>query len=122
MATKTLTGYPIPGALSTRTVSIIQHVGPNPYAPVVVAAPSTGGDPITAATFGLKTIEALIGGISDNGQYEVVPVFTNTNTSAQAAAGGQTTVNLQWRTAATGAEAGAIDLSARTVRLTAIGT
>jgi len=94
-------------------MSAINWLGPSTYAPVVAGTPpalATVGDVITASAFGLKTIEVLIGGISFDGTYEVIPFRRNA-----------TTWVLYWRVLATGAQAGAITLNTSTVRLAAFG-
>jgi len=94
-------------------LSAINWLGPSTYAPIVVGvapALATGGDVITAAAFGLKTIETLQGGVTWDGNYLVVPLRRNA-----------TTWVLTWIVIATGLQAGAITLNASTVRLSAIG-
>ncbi len=93
--------------------SAIDWLGPSTYAPVVAGSPpalASVGDQIQAKAFGLKTITTLIGGITFDGVYEVIPTRLN-----------ETTWILYWRVLATGAEAGAITLNTSTVRLTALG-
>ncbi len=94
-------------------MSAINWLGPSTYAPVVAGIPpalASVGDQITAAAFGLKTIEVLIGGITFDGVYEVIPTRLNA-----------TTWILYWRVLATGAQAAAITLNTSTVRLAAFG-
>ena len=60
-----------PQGWGNRMISVIDHVGPASYASVVTGAPPTGGDPVTAAEFGLKSLSAVYAGLSDDGQYNV---------------------------------------------------
>lgn len=106
----TLDGFP--QGLGDRYFSILDHKGPAAYAQIVVATPPTGGDVLTAAECGLKFIDAVNGGISDDGQFAVEATPT-------VGGGGEVTqARLLWSVAATGAQvAGATNLSARTIRL-----
>lgn len=110
-----LPDYPAPPG--NKNESVIDWTGPASYTQVTVATPPTGGDAITPAAFGLQRFERIEGGPSDNGQYIAIPIMSPYNP-------GQTTptATLLWITAATGAQvAGAVDLSARKVRLWARG-
>lgn len=94
-------------------LSAINWLGPSTYTPVTAGTPpalATGGDQVTAKAFGLATIHTLIGGITADGTYEVIPYRINA-----------TTWGLYWRVLTTGAQAGAITLNTSTVRLTALG-
>ena|SRR5579872_2439517 len=105
-----------PQALGSRRISVIDHVGPASYTQVTVATPPTGGDIVQASEFGLKYLEAVLVEGSDNGAYDgaAFPLSGQLQPS--------TSVALEWITAHTGAEvAGATNLSARTMRLLAIG-
>ena len=108
--TKTLFDYPLgPQA----RLSAIDWLGPTTYLPVTAGTPpalATGGDQITAAALGLKTINMLIGGITFDGTYEVIPYRISASLWG-----------LYWRVLATGAQAGAIALNTSTVRLVAEG-
>jgi len=111
------------GAWGDRPYAIIDHQGPNPYAPVVNGvspALPTGGDPILAPEFGLGSpnIEGIfmVGG-SLTGTY-VVYAFQQTSYNQGS---GNATWALRWVIAATGVEAGAIDLSGEVVRLIGFG-
>lgn len=100
--------------------SIVGHAGPASYTQVTTGAiPVTGGDTVYATEFGLKRLAGVIPlGLSDTGAYEVyaIPV---TDSDYRVAA---TTYRLRWVVTATGAEAaGAVDLSAQTVRLLGLG-
>jgi hypothetical protein len=83
----------------------------------VVGTPPTGGQLVTATDFGLQSLDFVQCMGSDNGQYDIAcfPVpFSPGNPMTQ--------VRVQWILSATGAEAaGAANLSARTIRLWAMG-
>lgn len=102
-----------PQGFGNRPVSMLKHAGPASYARLVVGTPPTGGDVIAAPAFGLKFINGCFcDGISDDGQYGVA-VSNNPNLLQ---------VELRWFVLSTGTEvANAVNLSARTVRLFAIG-
>jgi hypothetical protein len=124
---KILEGYPQP--TGAKKISVFYHTGPALYVPVVAATPVTTGDPVTDVEAGLRYIEALFGGVSDNGAYrvEAIPGGGNPSQALGPNTGGtvgaaQRTWRLRWYVASTGVEAGAIDLSGRTVRLVAIGS
>lgn len=110
-----MSDYPaIPG---DRPWSTIDVTGPVSYTVISAATPPTGGQTINASQFSLQTIEFIWATGSDNGQY-AVNVFLGKFTAGK----GASTAKVQWLTAATGAEvAGTTDLSARSVRLFAIG-
>ena len=113
MAQNLIDGYPQSSGAKRESVLLV--AGPNPYTAVSVATPPTGGQVVQAAAFGLKYIEAAEGSLSDDGQYGV-RVIHDSNPKQ-----GTTSIRLMWFTAATGAQAGAVDLSARSVRVRAIG-
>jgi hypothetical protein len=101
------------GLASQVRLSAIDWVGPTTYLPVTAGSPpalATGGDQITAFAFGLKTITFVVGGITYDGAYEVIPYRIS-----------PTTWGLYWRVLSTGAQAGAIALNTSTVRLVAEG-
>lgn len=111
-----LFGYPT--SVGSSKLSVFPHTGPGTYVQVVL---STGaGDAATSAESGLKYFDYVSAGLTDSGTYrvEAVPKVVSTNPQGAAA----TTYLLRWIVVATGAEvAGAVDLSAQTVRLLAIG-
>ena len=109
-----LDGYP--GAQGHKIESVIEVLGLNPYVVITAGSPPTGGQPITAATFGLKAIDFCEASGSDDGTYDI-RVFYPNGSSAKASP----RVILQWITAATGVEIGAINVSGRTIRLRAVG-
>jgi len=110
----TLDGYP--QGVGDRYISLVDHKGPASYVQLAVATPPTGGDVLTAAECGLKFIDAVSGQLSDDGQYAVEATET-------VGAGGEVVqVRLAWLKLSTGLqEAGATNLSARTVRLVVWG-
>jgi hypothetical protein len=125
MAVKVTTRFadsPRNGAWGDRPYAIIDHQGPLLYVPVVVGvspAVPTGGDPIAPAEFGLSTgLEGIfmVGG-SLTGTY-IVYAF---QLGAYNQGLGNPTWALKWVIAATGVEAGAIDLSGEVVRLVGFG-
>lgn len=94
-------------------LSAINWLGPTTYAPVVAGTPpalASAGDQISAKAFGMKAFHAVIGGITFDGVYEVIPYRIS-----------GTVWGLYWRVLSTGAQAGAIALNTSTVRLTALG-
>ena len=101
------------GLASQVKMSAIDWLGPTTYLPVTPGTPpalATGGDQISAFSLGLKTINFLIGGITYDGVYEVIPYRIS-----------PTVWGLYWRVLSTGAQAGAIALNTSTVRLMAEG-
>jgi hypothetical protein len=107
--------------------TIVDVDGPASYSAISAATPPTGGQVLKAADLGFQQIwwAQCVG--SDNGQYDgvvyVVGGLGNPRSGATpnvSQAGSQ--INLQWITAATGAEVGgATNLSARRLRLLVIG-
>jgi hypothetical protein len=110
-----LNGFPAQG-IGDRVISVVDHKGPASYASVVTGAPPSGGDSLTAAECGMKYIEAVFAGLSDDGTY-------NVEASPTVSGGGAaTSAVLMWITANTGAQVGAAtNLSARTIRCLVIG-
>ncbi|SRR6266403_1512940 len=72
----TLDGYP-QGAFGDRYASCVDHIGPASYVVVTPGTPPTGGDALTAAEFGLKSLTMVWGAVSDNGQFraDVTPTI-----------------------------------------------
>jgi hypothetical protein len=94
-----------PSPLGELFVSAADIAGINPYAP--------GGVAVSPQAFALQSFKTALGACSQSGNYFVL---------ARSIAGpGGASIKLQWFVAATGAEAGAIDLSAEIVRIVAIG-
>lgn len=113
-STNVLSDFPQP--FGNRMVSIVDHKGPSSYASIVTGTPPTGGDVLTAAECGLKSISHVLNGLSDDGQYEVI------GTPTVGAAGEVTQFRLIWTVANTGAQvSAATNLSARTARFFVIG-
>lgn len=110
-----------PTVLGDKRASVIVVTGPNPYAPIVVATPPTGGQLIQAAAFGLKAIDWVQSMGSDNGQFDVVCYSANGNPVSTFGGLPCTAIRIQWLIAATGVEAGAVNLAARTVKILAVG-
>lgn len=125
--------YPLQGwvaglvGLGDKKIVLTQHTGPASYTqitPGTTPAQPTGGDSISAASCGLKFIEAVFVGADSSCRYTGVvsqPAVNKTgNPAGQGAAA--TKVPLQWIVSATGAEvAGAVDLSAVQLQLMVIG-
>lgn len=104
MATKMLPGSPgVEGSRRTCTVDIDG-----------LASYTTGGQAITAAQFGMKIIEAIEVGTSDNAAHNIEPRFSIKGPSKDA--------KLVWVVVGTGAEvANAVNLSGRFTRIRVIG-
>lgn len=125
MARKNAVGWP--SVFGDMRVGCWSHTGPASYVQVANASPATGGDPIPAAEVqgqgGLKYADFITGPMgSDNGQYEVtvIPIDGNSLTSGGIAP--SRNFVMRWLVSATGAEVGGgTNLSARTVKLFAIG-
>jgi hypothetical protein len=116
-----------PDVWGSKRVAEWAHVGPASYVQVSNATPATGGDPVPFSEIsgqgGLKAVDMLeVPMTSDNGQYEAVAIPIDG--ASQSSWGIQPSKNfiLRWFVSSTGAEvAGAVNLSARTIRLRAIG-
>ena len=108
-------GYPQPEGAAIETVGT--HVGPASYTAITVASPATGGDKLEAAELGLKFFDSVeVLGTDITGQYSAMPVWSEGIT------GQPTSVKLLWFLAVSGAEVtGAVDLSAKTLRIRARG-
>lgn len=105
-----------PQSFGSKRAQIALLAGPASYTQVTVASPPTGGQLLKATNYGLKFIDFAIGGVSDDGQYEVVLTPAGAGSISP---GAWTAI---WKVAHTGAEVtGATDLSARTVRVFLIG-
>lgn len=110
----TLPEYPaVPG----NKPKVIQTLaGPASYTQIGIATPPTGGQVVLAQDVGLTAIEFATASLSDNGQYTVEVIFDSNPQYATSQ------IRLMWCLAATGAQvAGAVNLSARTVRLSLEG-
>jgi hypothetical protein len=107
-----------PFGVGDRMMSEITVTGPSSYTAITAGTPPagpTGGQDIPATAFGLKFIDAIIGGLDQAGKYNVLAV-PNVPSGGQ----GATKVTLMWILAVTGAETSG-DLHTFTVRLLAIG-
>jgi hypothetical protein len=104
-------GYPLSVGGKRLALAPNGHAGPASYVQA-----TTTGDPLQAAEFGLKYIDAVLtSGVTSNGTYTVRPV-NPTDGPVQS-------VKLAWYVTATGAEvAAAVNLSASKVNLLVIGT
>jgi hypothetical protein len=119
MAVTPFPDSPRNGGLGDRPYAIIDWQGPNPYVVIATGNPPTGGQPISPGAFGLSApVEAIIPvGLSSSGTYYVYAVQLTSYNQGQ----GNATWALMWITAATGAQAGGINLSAEVIRLIAFG-
>ena len=123
-----LAGYPT--SVGSKILSVFPHAGPTSYTQVSAgSAPalSTGGNLVEAREAGLAFFDTVIGGLTDSGTYrvEVVPDDRSGTVGQEPpkASPGTPTARLRWIVVATGAQvAGAVDLDAEIVRLTAIGS
>lgn len=112
-----LDGYPT--SWGSNRVSVFPVVGPVTYAPYT--APSTGGQDVqVSGPSGVKTVDFAQGAVSVSGLYraEVVQIEASALNGQTLS---RTRLVLKWYVVATGAEAGAVDLSAETVNLLVIG-
>lgn len=128
-------GYP--DSFGSKRASVFPHHGPASYAVVVPGAtPITGGDTVQALEGGMKNLDHLVGGISDDGRFrvEAIPVTSSVTTQASSSLSGipATTYRLRWVALFTAAYGGqnqtvnteavaTTDLSAQTVRLSGLG-
>ena len=116
-----------PSVFGDQRVGCWTHTGPSSYVQVSNATPATGGDPLPQAELqaqgGLKYADFITGPMgSDNGQYEVTVIPIDGNSSTSGGIAPSRNFIIRWLVSATGAEAaGGTNLSARTVKLFAIG-
>lgn len=112
---KALDGYPAPGATSVKYSWTGDYFGPASYV--------QPGETIPASFFGMTGIEFItVSGNSQSGTYTVRPAFAANSAPGETRAPVFSTVQLQWLTAATGAQAGAgTNLSAENVRMMVVG-
>lgn len=107
--------------------TVIDIDGPASYTTITAATPPTGGQVIKATDIGMTTIDWAQCVGSDNGAYDgvcyIVGGLGNPRSGGSpnySQPGSQ--INLQWITAATGAEvSGSTNLSARHLRLLVMG-
>lgn len=109
-----LSEYPaVPG---NKPMAVSTVAGPASYTQVTTGTTPTGGQTIQAKDLGLVSIQTMQVSGSDNGQYGCHVIYPGNPQR------GVSSVILEWFTLATGAQvAGAVDLSGRTVRITALG-
>lgn len=116
-----------PQSCGARMLSVFPHRGPASYTQVTsgtAPALATGGDTVQAVEAGLKTFDAVIGGLTDSGTYrvEALPQAVSGVVGSQKFGQPSTSFRLRWTVVATGAQAaGSADLDAEIVRLTAFG-
>src|SRR6266851_3203010 len=116
MAANTATLMPdFPISIGNRKLSCITLTGLNPYVAVSGGSPPTGGQALAASQFGLTYLDAVFCGLTDGGVYTAVWTPTSSTTN------GVKSGILMWTTSNGGAEVGSVDLSAKTLRVTAIG-
>lgn len=100
--------------------SITDVTGPSNYIGISIGVggnPPTGGQSVTAADFGLQSLDFVTAMGGSNGQYSVTVFPTAFERGNEMKA-----VQLQWNVASTGAQVGSgLNLSAATVRLKAVG-
>lgn len=117
-----------PDSFGAHKASIFPHAGPASYTQVTVGSPAgtvvtVGGDIVEAVEAGMKLFDFVVGGLTDDGLYEVkcIPLSVSGD-SSNVPAIPKTTYRLMWFVVSTGSEvAGAVDLSASIVRLSALG-
>lgn len=121
-----LDGYPQPFGYSKG--SVFPHNGPSSYIPMQpgspTAVPIDDGDRVQAVEAGLKLFDFVVGGLTDDGLYEVVAVPLNQSDNGGAAtpASGTTSYGLVWYVVNTRTQVTeGTDLSAKVVRLFAMG-
>lgn len=100
--------------------SITDMTGPASYVGISIGLggnPVTGGQLVTAADFGLQSLDFVSAMGSNSGQYSVTVFPAPFNPGNE-----MHSVRLQWNVASTGAQVGsAVNLSLATVRLFAVG-
>lgn len=106
--------YPAPPGDKLTQMTLIN--GPASYTAITTGTPPTNGWLVTAKDLGLNAIEFVFIAVSDNGQYELVPMPAKSQNAPQSS------IRFMIRTAATGAEISTTDLSARSFLICAIGT
>jgi len=116
MAANTATLLPdFPISIGNRRLSCITLTGLNPYVAVSGGSPPTGGQALLATQFGLKYLDVVFCSLDDTGTYTAA--WTPTSSTKN----GVTAGILLWTTANGGGEVGSTDVSAKTLRVTAIG-
>jgi|ERR1041384_678156 hypothetical protein len=118
MAANTATLLPdFPISIGNRRLSVITLTGMNPYVFVTSGSPPTGGQALLASQFGLKYLDSVFCDLDNTGVYTAI--WTPTSSTPNGVIAGI----LMWFTANAGGggEPGSVDLSAKTIRVTAIG-
>jgi hypothetical protein len=119
MSNRPIYGYP--DAFGAHHFSVFPHSGPASYTQMT-DTPVAGGDTARPAEAGMKRFDWVGMGLSDSGTYRVEGVCPAASPSDEPNGGQAASWVLRWVVIATGAEAAnALDLSAETVRLAAVG-
>lgn len=113
-----------PDSFGAHKGSVFPHAGPTSYIPMQpgspAAVPIDDGDRVEAIEAGLKYFDFVVGGITDDGLYEVVAVPLSVSSNQVGAP--TTTYGLVWYVINTRTQVTeATDLSGSTVRLFALG-
>lgn len=117
-----LDGYP--DSFGSHRASVFPHKGPTSYHQMQPGSPAAipvdDGDYVEAVSAGMKYFDFVVGGITDDGLYEVVAVpFSN---SLYQAGAPNPYYGLVWYTINTRTQVtDGVDLSGSTVRLFALG-
>lgn len=106
--------------------SVFGHAGPTSYVPMQAGSPTAipvdDGDRVSAVEAGLKFLDFVVGGITDDGLYEVVAVPLTATDNGTKPAAVATTYGLVWYTISTRTQVTeGVDLSGSVVRLFAKG-
>lgn len=110
--------FGFPTSIGSQWLSVGPHSGPASYTQVTTG-PIAGGDSVAALDLGMKFINSIQGGITDDGLYRVEPIPVGSGDPVGAP---MSSVRLRWTVVATGAQvAAAFDLSGSVIRLQAIG-
>ena len=115
MATALMSRFSYPKVPGDSLWSIVDVTGPASYVPPSVGVSPTGGQPITAADFGLQSIDWIGTMGSPGAQYNVIVIPTSTIGAPFNAA------RLMWLGVTGTAVSPGANLSGNTVRLLAIG-
>jgi hypothetical protein len=135
MSLRPFNGYP--DSWGSKKVTLFPHAGPASYTQVTNGGPPvTGGDVVQAVEGGLKNLDFLSDGVSDDGRFrvEAIPVTSSVTGINSSSLSGipATTYRLRWIATFTGAFGGqaqtantevvaATNLSTVTVRLQGFG-
>lgn len=75
MARRMFDGYPT--SWGSNRAAVFGHAGPASYTQVVITpgtSPVTGGDTVTAVEAGMKYLDKVNGGVTDDGAFTVTPI------------------------------------------------